>query len=378
MVKNHTRAIHLDNLKKTPLNQFHKSSGARMVPFGGWEMPVQYTSIINEHITTRTKAGLFDVSHMGEIFVEGKKDKVLSFLEHLTPNRIDKMQDGQVQYNAILNQNGGLVDDVTIYKFNDTKYMICSNASNFEKVFVHLNNFPSEVVIRNESPDWHQIAIQGPFAEEITKKYLSRDLSEIRYYRFVIMPYKGEEIIISRTGYTGEDGFEIYTSNASGLEIWNGLLDIGKPFGLTPVGLGARDTLRLEAKYPLYGHELNAERTPVESGIGWIVKEKETKFLSYDKIIAQKNNGTSKCIIGLKLIDTGVIRDHFLVYDQNSNLIGEITSGSFSPTLKESIGLAYIDVKQTEDGTPVFIDIRGEKKKAIIINKRFIHGSVKK
>ncbi|MCE9500568.1 MAG: glycine cleavage system aminomethyltransferase GcvT, partial [Leptospira sp.] len=256
----------MENLKKTPLNEAHRALGAKMVPFGGWDMPVQYSGIINEHIATRTKAGLFDVSHMGEIFIEGKPDDILDFLERLTCNTVASLSNFQVQYNAILNEHGGLVDDVTIYKFSDEKYMICSNASNFEAVYNHLKKFPSPLNIRNESAQWHQIAIQGPLANKIASEYFGKNLDYIKYYCFDTIPFGAEELIVSRTGYTGEDGFEIYSTNETGKKIWTGLLDAGKNSGLIPVGLGARDTLRMEAKYALYGHELNNMRTPVESG----------------------------------------------------------------------------------------------------------------
>ncbi|MCB1177382.1 MAG: glycine cleavage system aminomethyltransferase GcvT [Leptospiraceae bacterium] len=369
----------MEDLKKTPLNEIHKSLGAKMVPFGGWEMPVQYSQIIQEHLATREKAGLFDVSHMGEIFLEGEEVKLLEFLEKMTCNSISSMKDGQVQYNAVLNEAGGLVDDVTIYKFSSKKYMICSNASNFEAVFAHLQKYNSdeELNIRNESIIWHQIAIQGPNADRILAGYLKEPLSSIGYYRFKELPFEGKEIIVSRTGYTGEDGFEIYSNINSGLKIWQDLLDFGKEFGITPVGLGARDTLRLEAKYPLYGHELNSERTPVESGIGWIVKEKTTPFLGYDKIIDQKKNGAKVGLTGIIMEDPGIPRENFKIFDEFSVEIGFTTSGTFSPSLKKGIALAILEKGSIVDGNTVFIEIRGEKKKAKIQKGNFITGSVK-
>ncbi len=368
----------VENLKATPLNEIHRNLGARMVPFGGWDMPVQYSSIIQEHLSTRSNAGLFDVSHMGEIFLTGKKADLLSFLEKLTCNKIETMQDFQVQYNAVLNENGGLVDDITIYKFNDEKYMICSNASNYEAVYEHLLKYNTNLKITNESSNWHQIAIQGPKADEIFSKYTGLNLQDIGYYKFKVLSIKGEEMIVSRTGYTGEDGFEIYSSIKAGVELWSDLLEFGKPFGLVPVGLGARDTLRLEAKYALYGHELNDSRTPVESGIGWIVKEKPTPYFAYDKIISQKKNGSEYGITGIKLAESGVLREKYSVYDTNNNLIGQTTSGSYSPSLKEGIGLVYIKSDFIKNDTIVYIEIRGSKKKGIIQTESFIKGSVRK
>lgn len=352
--------------------------GAKMVPFGGWDMPVQYSGVIAEHSATRTAAGIFDVSHMGEIFIEGQKDEILDFLEPLTCNKIEGMKNGQVQYNAVLNEAGGLVDDITVYKFSDKKFMICSNASNYEKVYEHLLKYNKTLNVRNESSKWHQIALQGPKANEILEAYLGKDLKQILYYHFEEINFSSENLIISRTGYTGEDGFEIYSSIPTGLKLWNDLLETGKPFGLLPVGLGARDTLRLEAKYPLYGHELNETRTPVESGNGWIVKEKERKYFQYDKIIQQKKNGSENNITGLKLVEQGVLRENYPVFDKNGSQIGITTSGTYSPTLKESIALAYIQTKTIRDGGEILVEIRGAKKKGIVFTGKFIEGSIRK
>lgn len=352
--------------------------GARIVPFSGWEMPVQYSSIINEHIATRTKAGLFDISHMGEIFIEGENSKILDLLEKCTCNLVSNLTDNQVQYNVILNYEGGLVDDVTIFKFHNEKYMICSNAANFEVVFMHLNNIPHEVSIKNDSDNWHLVAIQGPLANEIFESYLGTDLDDIQYFRFKMMPFNGEEILVSRTGYTGEDGFEIYTSIEAGKKIWYDLLDLGKKWGMLPVGLGARDTLRVEAKYPLYGHELDEKRTPVESGLKWIVKEKEKPYFGYEKIINQKNNGTEYNTTGIKLIEPGVLREHYKIYDETGNKIGETTSGTYSPTLKEGIGIAYIKSQYIQDRRKVRVEIRGVKKDAIIWTGSFVQGSARR
>ncbi len=369
----------MENLKRTPLNNTHKSLSARMVPFGGWEMPVQYTSIINEHLATRKDAGLFDVSHMGEIFLEGEETSLLSFLDKLTCNTVSNLENFQVQYNAVLNENGGLVDDITLYKFSPNKYMICSNASNFEKVYEHLLKYNSNnLKIQNLSENFHQIAIQGPKADEIFSKYSNLDFSKLNYYHFTIVKLFGEDVIISRTGYTGEDGFEIYSSNSLGVKIWSEVLEFGKPFGLVPVGLGARDTLRLEAKYALYGHELSDSKTPVESGIGWIVKEKENPYLSYEKIITEKKNKSEYFTVGIKLVDSGILRENYEIYSGTGEKIGNTTSGGYSPSLKESIGLAYIKAEFNEDRKEIFILIRNEKKKAIIFKKSFITGSVKK
>ena len=367
----------MTELKKTPLNEAHRKLGAKMVPFGGWDMPVQYTGIIAEHEATRNAAGLFDVSHMGEIFVTGRD--TIPFLEKTTCNNVAAMVDGQVQYNAILNADGGLVDDVTLYRFSPERIMVCSNASNYDSVYAHLLKIHSgeEVEISNESDKWHQIAIQGPKAEDIAVKVLGDRAKETGYYRFYTDERDGE-LIVSRTGYTGEDGYEIYSTIKTGLLLWDELLAAGQDSGLLPVGLGARDTLRLEAKYPLYGHELNETRSPVESGIGWIVKEKEIPFYNYEKIIAEKKEGPSRNVAGIQMTEQGIIRENYRVFSVDGQEIGVTTSGGYSPTLKTSIGLVYIDSSYIKDGEPVEIEIRQNRKKAKIVKGKFIEGSAGK
>jgi aminomethyltransferase len=366
-------------MKKTPLHAVHKELGAKMVPFGGWDMPVQYTGIISEHLATRTKAGLFDVSHMGEILVEGDASAILTFLEKVTCNTIEGLVDGQVQYNAVVNSMGGLVDDITVYKISSEKYFICSNASNYEAVTKHFNdnNTDPKVKITNDSENWHQLALQGPEANSILEDYLSLDLKPLGYYRFAFYDFNHEKILVSRTGYTGEDGFEIYTSIPTGIKIWKELLEQYKGLGLVPVGLGARDTLRIEAKYPLYGHELLEDRSPIVSGLSWIVKEKKKPFLAYDKIMHDKKMGAYARIVGIRLLEPGVMREDFPIYSQDGVAIGKTTSGTHSPSRKESIGLALIKKEFIQDGQEISVEIRGQKKKAIIHTGKFIEGSVR-
>lgn len=366
-------------MKKTPLNSIHKDLGAKMVPFGGWEMPVQYAGIISEHLATRTKAGLFDVSHMGEIVVEGEPSDVLAFLEKVTCNSIESMVNGQVQYNAVVNERGGLVDDITVYRIDSGKFFICSNASNYEAVVKHFKeqNKNPKLKIADESNQWHQIALQGPEANSILESYLKIKLDSLGYYKFAFYDFKNEKILVSRTGYTGEDGFEIYTSIPVGLQIWQELLTQYKDVGLVPVGLGARDTLRIEAKYPLYGHELLEDRTPIESSIGWIVKEKKIPFLGYDRIMHDKKLGSNSRIVGIRLLEPGVMREDFPIYSLDNVQIGKTTSGTHSPSRKESIGLALIKKEFIRDGQEISVEIRGQKKKAIIHTGKFIEGSVR-
>jgi aminomethyltransferase len=367
----------MTELKQTPLNAIHKKLGAKMVPFGGWEMPVQYTSIIAEHIATRTQAGLFDVSHMGEIFLEGEENKLLPFLEKMTCNKVEGLKDGQVQYNAVMNENSGLVDDITLYKFTPEKYLICSNASNFESVYTHLQKYNTGLDIRNDSKAWHQIAIQGPKAASIWEEYIGKSFQDLGYYQFKEIMLDKEKVIVSRTGYTGEDGFEIYSSLTLGVRFFQELLEKGKPQGLVPVGLGARDTLRLEAKYPLYGHELNESRTPIESGIGWIVKEKLEPFLGYEKVINQRKNGAEWGIAGIKLMEPGVPRENYSIF-HGEEKIGTTTSGSYSPTLKQGIALGFIQKAKIQEGLEIEIEIRGDRKKGVLQLSPFVQGSAKK
>lgn len=367
-------------MKKTPLNSVHKELGAKMVPFGGWEMPVQYTGIIAEHLATRNHAGLFDVSHMGEIIVEGEEEAVLAFLERMTCNTVTGLKDGQVQYNAVVNDEGGLVDDITLYRINSEKYFICSNASNYENVFAHFNRYNEnpKVRIHNESASWHQIAIQGPISNEIMEDFLGQKLDGIAYYHFSEVSFRGESMILSRTGYTGEDGFEIYSSIELGVQIWKDLLEKYKGKGLVPVGLGARDTLRMEARYPLYGHELAADRTPTASGIGWIAKEKPVPYLGYDRIIKDKKNGSSQKTIGIVLQEPGVLREEYPLFNDGDQPIGKTTSGTHSPSLKKSIGIALLDAAYFEDGKEIYVEIRGTKKKAITQKAPFVVGSARR
>ncbi|MDX1957779.1 MAG: glycine cleavage system aminomethyltransferase GcvT [Leptospiraceae bacterium] len=365
-------------LRKTPLNEIHKQLGAKMVPFSGWEMPVQYSGIMSEHLATRSNAGIFDVSHMGEIFLKGEKEILLSFLQNLTCNDVSKLSNNQVQYNAVLNEKGGLVDDITLYKFNDTKYMVCSNASNYESVYAHFQKYNNGLTISNESSAWHQIALQGPKANQILSDYLKTDLNPLGYYRFQDIKIFNEDCILSRTGYTGEDGFEIYTPNPVGVKLWNELLQFGKTYGLVPVGLGARDTLRLEAKYPLYGHELSSELTPIESGIAWIVKDKGVNFLGSEKILTQLKSGAQLGSAGIKLLEPGVIRENYPVLNTSGEKIGYLTSGTYSPSLKQGIGLALLDKTSIVNEKEILVEIRGETKKGIIHTKNFISGSVRK
>lgn len=345
-----------------------------MVPFAGWDMPVQYTSIIQEHQAVRGQAGLFDVSHMGEIIVKGPKS--LDFLEFLTCNTVSTMQDGQVQYNVVLNENGGLVDDITIYRESEDKYFIVSNASNYEAVTQHFKKFSREgVEIEDQSDAWHQLAIQGPDAEKIFTQTTGLHTNDIAYFTFRDLTYKGSSLRISRTGYTGEDGFEVYSDIDAGVALWDALLAGGKDDGLLPAGLGARDTLRLEAFYPLYGHELNAEWTPSQSGIGWVAKEKAVPYLGYETIMNHKKNGAPGRVVGFALEGGGVPRDGYKVFDEDgTSELATVLSGGHSPTLGKGIGSVYLPASLTAAGTPLRIELRNRLVPARVHRGAFVKG----
>lgn len=384
------------NLKRTPLFEEHRKLKARMVPFAGWEMPVQYTSIIEEHLAVRTYAGIFDVSHMGEIIVKGKDS--ISFLEKITPNYVEDQRINQIRYNAILNHHGGIKDDVTIFRESEDSFMMIVNASNVDKIWNYLNEEKqsfNQIDILNNSNDYSMIAIQGPEAENITieifKDYATA-IKELKYYHFVDIYHKNELIRISRTGYTGEDGFEILCNHHNAIYLWNEFIHKN----IKPCGLGARDSLRLEALYPLYGHELNEDRTPIEGGIGWIVKDKDINYYGKDKLLLQKKENPEKIIVPFKMTDKNIPREGYKVYGKEINhqyssppcllpemiteidYIGQVQSGLFSPSLKIGIGTAFIPFSFKNSNKEIFIEIRDKKIKASIHNGPFIKGTAGK
>lgn len=363
-------------LKKTPLHSWHKEHNGRMVPFAGWEMPVQYSSIIDEHKAVREFCGLFDVTHMGEIRVQGEDAGKL--LEAMCCNHVESLKEGKIRYNAVLNEAGGVRDDVTIFRRGPLEYFIIVNASNVDKIHRALLDYSAtsglKPEIKNESDFWHLIAVQGPEAETILSAELGRDLSEINYFAFADLTIGGDQITVSRTGYTGEDGFEILSDAKTGVKLWQSLLqrDInGRPL---PIGLGARDSLRLEARYPLYGHELSEDLTPVESGIGWIVKEKEVPCFAMDKLLQQKQQGTEKNVIGFVLKGPGIPREDYPVM-QNGTRIGRVVSGSHSPVRREGIGTALLDQPASQDLT---VEIRGREVPIEILQGPFVKGTAGK
>jgi aminomethyltransferase len=364
--------IMLAELKRTPLFEVYKDYGAKTIDFGGWELPVQFSGIREEHETVRTKAGLFDVSHMGEITVKGKGSE--AFLQRLVTNDVSKLKNGGAQYTALCYENGGTVDDLIIYKRNNEDFLLVVNAANTEKDFEWLKQHQSEdVEIKNISNEVAQLALQGPLSEKILQK-LSRnlDLKEIGFFKFKEnVELNGIKALVSRTGYTGEDGFEIYCESQDVIHLWKEILDVGKEEGLLPIGLGARDTLRFEATLPLYGQELAPDITPIEAGIGFAVKtDKEIDFIGKSVLKQQKENGPDRKLVGIEMIDRGIPRHGYPVY-VGEERVGEVTSGTQSPTLKKNIGLALLKKEFSELGTEVDVEVRSKKLKAKVIATPF-------
>ncbi|HJV17962.1 MAG TPA: glycine cleavage system aminomethyltransferase GcvT, partial [Bacillales bacterium] len=332
----------MTELKRTPLFDVYKEYGGKTIDFGGWELPVQFSSIKEEHEAVRTKAGLFDVSHMGEVDVKGPDS--LKFIQKMVTNDVSKLNNGGAQYNIMCYENGGTVDDLLVYKKEDDHYLLVINASNIDKDYKWLEeHLEGDVQIKNLSPEMSQLAIQGPVAEKVLQKLATdTDLSEIGFFKFKDVDLNGKKGLVSRTGYTGEDGFEVYCENKDAVALWKEILEAGKDEGVIPCGLGARDTLRFEANLPLYGQELSATISPLEAGMGFAVKlKKEADFIGKDALIQQKENGLPRKVVGIEMIDRGIPRHGYLVFVGGKE-VGEVTTGTQSPTLKKNIGLALL------------------------------------
>ena len=357
-------------IKRTPLYEDHQAAKAKLIDFGGWEMPVQYAGVIAEHHAVRNKAGLFDTSHMGEIDVRGKD--ALAFVQMLITNDASKLQDGKILYSPMCYPTGGIVDDLLVYRYDLEHFFIVVNASNTDKDYAwmleQVKNF--EVSVDNVSDQYVQLALQGPLAEMILQRLSNIDLSKIVYYTFTHGEIDGVPCLISRTGYTGEDGFEIYCSPEFGRQLWQKILEIGAADGVQPIGLGARDTLRFEARLPLYGNELGAEITPLEAGIGFFVKLDKEDFIGKDALQIQKDQGVPRKLVGLEMIGRGIARSHYLL-QKNGEEIGFVTSGSFSPTLNKNIALGLIRSDLAVLGDVLDVLIRDKAVQAEIIPSLF-------
>ncbi len=363
----------MSSLKKTPLVAEHESAGAKMVDFAGWWMPVQYKGLREEHDTVRKAVGLFDVSHMGEIRVKGPS--ALSTIEWLTTNDVAKLNAGEAQYSLFPNFEGGLVDDLIVYCLEkNADYLLCVNASNKDKDFEWCLKNNKGADITDESSYWSQIAIQGPKALDLCREVLGPASTEIPYFNFAPMTFAGSQILVAATGYTGEKGVEVFVPATAAVALWKKLLDVGQKYGVQPIGLGARDTLRTEMKYSLYGHEIDDTSNPYEAGLGWVVKPAKKDFIGKAKILAAKEAGLKHSLIGFKMVDKGIPRQGYNLFSFDNKESGRVTSGTLSPTLNESIGIGYITKNLAALGTEILVDIRGRRVKAVICETPFVKG----
>ena len=353
------------DLKQVALAETHEQLGARMVPFAGYNMPLRYSSVVEEHHTVREKVGIFDVSHMGEFLIKGPN--ALELLQKTTSNDVSKLTVGQAQYSCLPNNQGGIVDDLLIYRLTEDNYLAVVNASNIEKDWKWLNEH-NTMGARLEDISDHTclLAVQGPLASEALQGLTNVDLSSLKYYTFVIGIFaEVPEVIISATGYTGSGGFELYLPADHAVAIWKKIMDAGKPYGLRPIGLGARDTLRLEKGYCLYGNDINDDTSPLEAGLGWITKFSKS-FTGSDLLQEQKEKGLTKKLVGFVMAERGIPRKDYPIVDQNGVTIGVVTSGSQSPVLGNGVGLGYVAIEKSTPESEIFIQIRSKPIKAIV------------
>lgn len=362
---------HTQSLKQVALNDVHVALGAKMVPFAGFNMPVQYSNLIQEHLAVRNNVGVFDVSHMGEFMLKG--EKALDLVQLVTSNDASKLSDGKVQYSCMPNNTGGIVDDLLVYRYGENEYYLVVNASNIQKDWDWIashNTFG--VQMENMSDDLSLFAVQGPNAIKVLQKLTDVDLSPMEYYTFTSGTMAGcEDVIISNTGYTGAGGFELYVWNKDAKKLWDAIFEAGKEFNIVPCGLGARDTLRLEKGFCLYGNDIDDTTSPIEAGLGWITKfTKDFVNSSYHKSL--KENGVAKKLVGFEMIDRGIPRQHYPIKDANGTVIGEVTSGTQSPSLNKAIGMGYVKTEFSKPGTEIYIEIRDKALKAVVSKVPFL------
>lgn len=357
--------------KKIPLHNIHESLGAKMVPFAGFSMPVRYSSDIEEHMTVRRGVGVFDVSHMGEFTLKGPD--ALDLIQRVTSNDASKLVDGQAQYSCLPNEDGGIVDDLLVYKIKDNDYLLVVNASNIEKDWKWISNFNTKGVdMKDISDETSLFAVQGPKADGVLQKLTSVDLKSIPNYHFVIDKFAGvDNVIISHTGYTGAGGFEIYVSNADAARVWNAIFDAGRDENIKPIGLGARDTLRLEMGFCLYGNDIDDSTSPLEAGLGWITRFTKD-FTNRVALEKQKAEGVKRKLVGFTMVDKGIPRHGYDIQDESGQTIGKVTSGTMSPVLSTGIGLGYVTIGHAAPGTEIFINVRNRNLRAKIRKVPFI------
>lgn len=358
-------------MKQTALTKVHKELGAKMAPFAGYEMPIQYSGLTDEHMAVRESVGVFDVSHMGEFMVRGPQ--ALDLIQKISTNDASKLVPGKVQYSCMPNGKGGIVDDLLIYKMADQEYLLVVNASNIQKDWDWIqqnNNFDAQLEDISESITL--LAIQGPKTAEAMQSLTDVKLNEMKYYTFEKGTFAGvDDVIISATGYTGSGGFEIYFDNAHAEKIWNAVMEAGKGYGIKPAGLGARDTLRLEKGFCLYGNDIDDSTSPIEAGLGWITKFTKD-FIDSDKLKKQKEEGVARKLVAFKMIDRGIPRKDYKIVDADGNELGVVTSGTSSPNLKVGIGMGYVKIENAKVGESIFIEVRNKQLKAEIVKLPFV------
>ena len=360
-----------EQLKFVHLNDLHVALGAKMVPFAGYSMPVLYTNLIQEHLAVRNSVGVFDVSHMGEFVVRG--ERATEFLQYVTSNDVSALVDGKVQYSCLPNDKGGIVDDLLVYRWNENEYYLVVNASNIEKDWNWLQqNNTFDVEMENISDGLSLFAVQGPKAIDALRKLTDLHLDSMEYYTFKTGTIAGiEDVLISSTGYTGAGGFEIYVWNKDAEAMWKAIFEAGAEFNIMPVGLGARDTLRTEMGYCLYGHDIDDNTSPIEAGLGWITKFNKN-FICSDLHKKIKENGVTKKLVGFEMIDRGIPRQHYEIMDAAGNIIGEVTSGTQSPSMNKGIGMGYVATEYAKNGSEIYINIRNKYLKAVVTKMPFL------
>ncbi len=363
-------------LKTTPFTDIHIALGAKMAEFAGFNMPIQYPTGINqEHMIVREGVGVFDVSHMGEFWVKG--ERALDFLQYITTNDLSTIAAGKAQYTCMPNGKGGIVDDLIIYKYSTTKYLMVVNAGNIDKDWAWVNKIKDElsssrswgdICLENASDRYGQLAVQGPKATELLQLLTDADLKSIDYYAFREWSFAGVPgVILSNTGYTGAGGFELYFPADKGRQIWDALFEVGKPFGLAPIGLGARDSLRLEKWYCLYGHDIDETTSPLEAGLGWITKLDAKDFIDCEFLRKQKAEGVQRKLVHFECIDRAIPRNGYEICDETGHSIGHVTSGIMLPNTKKGIGMGYVQTAQAKKGNTLYIRIREKLQPAVIV-----------
>ena len=356
-------------MKQLVLSEIHQSLGGKMVEFAGYYMPIQYEGVKAEHHTVRNEVGVFDVSHMGEVFVSG--ENALNFLQYITTNDVSKLKPGKIQYTCLPNADGGIVDDFLLYMIGENNYLLVVNASNMDKDLAWINKHNTfGCTINNQSDNYSLLAVQGPKSIELLQKLTKINLSEIKYYNFKIGAIAGiEDVILSRTGYTGEIGFELYVKNESTIQLWDAIFSTS--IKLKPIGLAARDTLRLEKGFCLYGNDINDTTSPIEAGLGWITKFTK-EFINHEDLKAQKEVGANSKLIGLEIIDKGIARKDYPIFDAYGNKIGIVTSGTMSPSLNKAIAMAYVTKELSKIGSEVYIQVRKKQIRAVVVALPFL------